>query len=79
MKIEKNDAWAVMKRDELRSWAEKTWAYLGGIAGWFEGDEATWDQAVDKLVELLLMQQDTVVEGGEVRMKASQWVVIANK
>lgn len=79
MRIERSDAWAVVKSGELRGWAEKSWAYLGGIAGWFEGDEETWDQAVDKLVELLLVQPGTVVDGDEVRMKASQWVVIAKK
>lgn len=79
IKIERSDAWAVVKRDGLREWAEKSWAYLGGIAGWFDGDEETWDQAVDKLVELLLIQTGTTVEGDEVRMKASQWVVVARK
>lgn len=79
MRVERSDAWAVVKRDGLRKWAEKSWAYLGGIAGWFDEDEETWDQAVDKLVELLLVQPGTVVEGDEVRMKASQWVVIAKK
>ncbi|KAF2997138.1 hypothetical protein E8E13_005004 [Curvularia kusanoi] len=79
MEISKSDAWAVVKRDGLREWAEKSWAYLGGIAGWFEGDEQAWDQAVDKLVELLLIQPGTIVEGDEVKMKASQWVVVAHK
>jgi ubiquinone/menaquinone biosynthesis C-methylase UbiE len=79
MRIERSDAWAVVKKSGLREWAEKSWAYLGGIAGWFEGDEETWDQAVDKLVELLLVQPGTVVEDNEVRMKASQWVVVAKK
>ncbi|KAL1598443.1 hypothetical protein SLS59_006727 [Nothophoma quercina] len=79
MRVERSDAWAVVKRESLRKWAEKSWAYLGGIAGWFDEDEETWDQAVDKLVELLLVQPGTVVEGDEVRMKASQWVVIAKK
>lgn len=79
MTIKRSDAWAVVKRDGLRQWAEKSWAYLGGIAGWSEDDENTWDQAVDKLVELLLIQPGTVVEGDEVRMKASQWVVVARK
>ena len=79
MRVERSDAWAVVDRGGLREWAEKSWAYLGGIAGWFEGDEENWDQAVDKLVELLLMQPGTVVEGDEVRMKASQWVVVARK
>lgn len=79
MRIEKSDAWAVVKRSGLRQWAENTWAYLGGIAGWFEGDEESWDRAVDEFVELLLVQPGTVVEGDEVRMKASQWVVIAKK
>ncbi|KAF1933153.1 S-adenosyl-L-methionine-dependent methyltransferase [Didymella exigua CBS 183.55] len=63
MRIEKSDAWAVMKRSLLREWAEKSWAYLGGIAGWLEGDQETWDEAVDKLVELLLVQPGTVAEG----------------
>lgn len=79
MRVERSDAWAVVKRESLRKWAEKSWAYLGGIAGWFDEDEETWDQAVDKLVELLLVQPGTMVEGDEVRMKASQWVVIAKK
>ncbi|KAJ4334085.1 hypothetical protein N0V87_007138 [Didymella glomerata] len=79
IRIERSDAWAVVKRGGLREWAEKSWAYLGGIAGWFEGDEENWDRAVDKLVELLLVQSGTVVEGDEVRMKASQWVVVAKK
>lgn len=79
MRIERSDAWAVVQREGLREWAEKSWAYLGGIAGWFETDEETWDQAVDKLVELLLVQPGTMVEGDEVRMKASQWVVVAKK
>lgn len=79
IRIEKSDAWAVVKREGLRDWAEKSWAYLGGIAGWFDGDEETWDQAVDKLTELLLVQPGTVVEGDEVRMKASQWVLVATK
>ncbi len=79
MRIEKSDAWAVVKKEDLKQWAERSWAYLGGIAGWFEDDEKTWDQAVDKLVKLLLVQPGTVIEGEEVRMKASQWVVIAKK
>lgn len=79
MRIERSDAWAVVKRSGLREWAEKSWAYLGGIAGWFEGDDETWDQAVDKLVELLLVQPETTVASEEIRMKASQWVVIAKK
>lgn len=79
IRVETSDAWAVVKRAELREWAEKSWAYLGGIAGWFEGDGEAWDRAVDELVELLLVQPGTVVEGNEVRMKASQWVVVAEK
>lgn len=79
IRIEKSDAWAVVKRSGLRQWAEKSWAYLGGIAGWFEGDEENWDRAVDRLVELLLVQPGTVVEEDEVKMKASQWVVVAQK
>lgn len=79
MRIERSDAWAVVKRGALREWAEKSWAYLGGIAGWFEDDEKRWDQAVDKLVELLLVQPGTVMVGDEVKMKASQWVVVATK
>ena len=51
----------------------------GEELGWFDGDEGTWDQAVDKLVELLLVQPGTTVDGDEVRMKASQWVVVAQK
>jgi SAM-dependent methyltransferase len=79
LRVERSDAWAVVRRKGLREWAEKSWAYLGGIAGWFEGDEETWDQAVDKLVEELLVQPGTEVVGDEVRMKASQWVVVAKK
>ena len=63
----------------MRSWAEKSWAYLGGIAGWFGGDTDKWDEAVDLLAKLLLEQPGTKIEGDEVWMKASQWVVVAKK
>jgi ubiquinone/menaquinone biosynthesis C-methylase UbiE len=78
MRVETSEAWA--KTSDLREWAEKSWAFLGGVAsGWHEGDEEKWDQAVDTFVEALLLQEGTKKVGEEVWMKASQWVVVATK
>jgi SAM-dependent methyltransferase len=79
IKLESSETWAKVPKDELRAWAEKTWAYLGGIAGWSDGDTDKWDEAVDLLTKLLMEQPGTKVEGDEVWMKASQWVVVAKK
>lgn len=83
-RVERSDAWARMKAGELRAWAEKTWAYLGGIGTWREGDEARWDEAIDKLVEVLRSADGTKIVKGDdgeeiVEMRAGQWVVIAEK
>lgn len=76
--VETSEAWA--KTSDLRDWAEKSWAFLGGVAGgWREGDEEKWDQAVDTMVEALMEQEGTKKVGDEVWMRASQWVVIATK
>ncbi|KAI4617558.1 uncharacterized protein J4E87_008194 [Alternaria ethzedia] len=77
MRVEKSEAWA--KTSDLRDWAEKSWAYLGGIGGWAETDSERWDEAVDLLVKHLLEQEGTKRVGGEVWMRASQWAVIATK
>jgi len=77
MKVEKSEAWA--KTTDLRSWAEKSWAFLGGMGGWHEGDEAKWEQAVDTMVENMMAQPGTKTVGEEVWMRASQWVVVATK
>jgi ubiquinone/menaquinone biosynthesis C-methylase UbiE len=78
MSIETSEAWA--KTSDLRDWAEKSWAFLGGVAGgWYQGDEGNWDQAVDSMVEVLLKQEGTKRVGDEVWMRASQWVIVARK
>ena len=77
MRVEKSEAWA--KTSDLRDWAEKSWAYLGGIGGWAEMDGERWDEAVDLLVKYLWEQEGTKRVGEEVWMRASQWVVIATK
>jgi ubiquinone/menaquinone biosynthesis C-methylase UbiE len=79
LRVERSEAWAELKRDGLRDWAEKMWAYMGGVAGWLETDEQTWHEALDIFIELLLAQPGTEVEGDEVRIKGSQWVVVAKK
>jgi ubiquinone/menaquinone biosynthesis C-methylase UbiE len=78
MKIESSEAWA--KTRDLREWAEKGWAFLGGVAGgWYQGDEERWEEAVDVFVEALLQQEGTKRVGEEVWMRANQWVVVARK
>jgi ubiquinone/menaquinone biosynthesis C-methylase UbiE len=77
MIVEKSEAWA--KTTDLRSWAEKSWAFLGGLGGWHEGDEEKWNEAVDSMVKVLMAQPGTKTVGDEVWMKASQWIVIATK
>jgi ubiquinone/menaquinone biosynthesis C-methylase UbiE len=77
MRVEKSEAWA--KTRDLRDWAEKSWAYLGGIGGWAGTDGERWDEAVDLLMKHLLEQEGTKRVGEEVWMRASQWVVIAKK
>ncbi|KAM7211708.1 S-adenosyl-L-methionine-dependent methyltransferase [Rhypophila decipiens] len=66
--------------EELRAWAEKTWAFLGGVFGdWCDGNEEKWDEEVDLLAWLLKTQPGSKVEGGKVIMTASQWVAVAEK
>lgn len=77
MRVEQSEAWA--KTSDLRAWAEKSWAFLGGMGGWHEGDEEHWDKAVDVLVKGCEEAEGTKKVGGEVWMRASQWVVIATK
>jgi hypothetical protein len=52
---------------------------LGNIGGWKETDGERWDEAVDLLVKHILEQEGTKKVGEEVWMRASQWVVIAQK
>ncbi|KAF2004244.1 S-adenosyl-L-methionine-dependent methyltransferase [Amniculicola lignicola CBS 123094] len=77
MKVGTSEAWA--RTSDLRSWAEKAWAYLAGIGGWQESDEEKWDEAVDMLVEKLRAAPGTKVVDGETWMRASQWWVVARK
>lgn len=79
LKLERSEALAVIPEGEFRAWSEKTWAYLAGIGGWHEVDAEKWDEEVDKLVEVLKGQPGTTVEGGNVSMKASQWVAVVEK
>ncbi|KAI4651982.1 hypothetical protein J4E93_002179 [Alternaria ventricosa] len=77
MRVEKSEAWA--KTNDLKDWAEKSWAYLGGIGGWVETDGERWEEAVELLVKHILDQEGTKRVGEEVWMRASQWVVVATK
>lgn len=77
LRVEQSEAWA--KTGDLRDWAEKAWAFLGGQGGWHEGDEGRWEEAVELLAKLLLEHSGTKRVGEEVWMKASQWVVVAKK
>lgn len=79
MKVDRSEAWAEVNKDGLRDWVEKIWSYMGGIAGWLENDEDTWDKALDTFIDSLLAQPGTKVEGDEVKIKGSQWVVVARK
>lgn len=80
IRLESHEVSAVLEDGaELRAWAEKTWAYLGGIGGWHAVDEEKWDEEVDMLAALLKKQPGSKVEGGKVTMTASQWVAIAEK
>jgi hypothetical protein len=63
----------------LRSWAEKGWAFLGGLGGWAETDGERWDEAVDLLVGFLKEQEGVKVVDGEFHLRGSQWVVVATK
>jgi hypothetical protein len=77
MRVERSEAWA--KMSDIRDWAENSWAFLGGLGGWVETDGERWDEAVDLLVKFCLEQEGTEKVGGEVWMRASQWVVFAKK
>jgi SAM-dependent methyltransferase len=77
MRVEQSEAWA--KTDDLRTWAEKAWAFLGGLGGWHKGDEESWDKAVDVLMKGCEEAEGTKRVGEEVWMQAKQWVVIATK
>ena len=79
VRLESSEAWVKVPKGELRAWAEKAWAYLGGVGGWNDGDTDKWDEAVDLLAKLLIEQPGTKIEGDEVSMKASQWAVVAKK
>ncbi|KAF2806545.1 S-adenosyl-L-methionine-dependent methyltransferase [Mytilinidion resinicola] len=73
-----SEASAVAK--DLHSWAELSWAYLGGLQGWAQEDEDRWDEAIDLLVAKLQEAVGTTVdEDGIVYMEASQHMLIAKK
>ncbi|KAF2873839.1 hypothetical protein BDV95DRAFT_660275 [Massariosphaeria phaeospora] len=65
MRLEKSEAWASTKEEDFWAWAEKTWAYLGGVGVWQESDEERWGEAVDMLVKILKEQKGTKIENGE--------------
>jgi ubiquinone/menaquinone biosynthesis C-methylase UbiE len=77
MQVKKSEAWATTT--DLRDWAEKAWAFLANLGGWYEEDEGKWSQAVDLFVEKLLEQEGTERVGEQIRMRAEQWVVVATK
>jgi SAM-dependent methyltransferase len=79
MRVEKSKAYASVATTDLRAWAEKTWAFLANLGGWYGEDEGKWDEAVDFFVERLLEQEGTKRVREEVRMRAEQWVVVATK
>ncbi|KAL6709071.1 hypothetical protein ACN47E_001887 [Coniothyrium glycines] len=77
-RVSRSVAWA--RTRNVRDWAEKSWAFLGGLGGWRRGsDEARWDEAVGLMVKFMLEQPGTEVRGEEVWMKGSQWIVVATK
>jgi SAM-dependent methyltransferase len=77
MRVERSEAWA--KTKDLRDWAEKSYAFLGGLAGWWGSEEDRWDEAVGLLVNFLKEKPTTKVVEGETWMRASQWVVVVKK
>ena len=79
LRQERHDVVAVVPEAEFRDWSEKTWAYLAGIGGWHQVDSEKWDEEVDRLVEVLKQQPGTTLEDGNVSMRASQWVAVAQK
>ncbi|KAK7181331.1 hypothetical protein DPSP01_007390 [Paraphaeosphaeria sporulosa] len=79
LRLERQEVQSVVPAGEFREWVEKTWAYLAGIGGWHEVDAEKWDEEVDRLAEVLKQQPGTTVEGGNVSMKASQWIAVVEK
>lgn len=79
LSLERHEVVAVIPESEFRDWTEKTWAYLAGIGGWHQVDEEKWDDEVERLADLLKQQPGTTVEGGNVSMKASQWIAVVQK
>ncbi|CAI6340920.1 unnamed protein product [Periconia digitata] len=84
MKVEASEAWIKVGGGDagFRVWVEKTWAYLAGIAGWFEDDEKDWEDEVNMMVKVLKSlgeDKGVRVGDGEVLLRASQWVVVAEK
>jgi SAM-dependent methyltransferase len=77
--IQSSKAWITVKKDKMREWAESLWALVGGMVGWAEGDEGMWNKAVDKIIESASAQPGMEEVGDEVRLHATQWVVIAQK
>lgn len=79
LRLESQEVQSVVPEGDFRDWAEKTWAYLAGIGGWHEVDSEKWDEEVDRLAEVLKQQPGTTNEGGNVSMKASQWIAVVEK
>jgi SAM-dependent methyltransferase len=84
IRIESHEVWTVVEGGDagFREWCEKSWAYLGGIAGWVETDEGVWAEEVNMLMKVLkgLPEEKGVkVEGDVVRLRAEQWLVVAEK
>ncbi|KAF9736702.1 hypothetical protein PMIN06_002735 [Paraphaeosphaeria minitans] len=79
LKLESQEVQSVVPEGEFRDWVEKTWAYLAGIGGWHEVDAEKWDEEIDQLAEVLKQQPGTTVEGGNISMKASQWIAVVQK
>lgn len=79
LRQERHEVVATIPEADFRDWTEKTWAYLAGIGGWHQVDNEKWDEEVDRLVDVLKQQPGTMIKGGNVSMKASQWVVVVQK
>ncbi|KAF2670058.1 hypothetical protein BT63DRAFT_424017 [Microthyrium microscopicum] len=78
VELRTEEVWA--KTRDLRSWAEQSWAILGGppTGGWKEGDEEKWDEAVDIFVEELRKADGfKEMDDGEIRMRCSAHIVTA--
>jgi SAM-dependent methyltransferase len=80
MRLEKSEGYVELDgEDALREYVEKTWSFMGGVAGWLANDHETWDDAIDTFIASLRLQPGMEVVGDKYRLKGTQWVVVAKK